>query len=99
MTPLDEIIQEYQSGAYMTTEKLLKAQRELSCHHYEMTKENVEAFRRWNTIKFHFTGSVAAAEVKAHEDVPELRITRKILESIKGVSIAIHSELNHINQD
>lgn len=99
LNKISEIITEYNSGAYLTKERLLVMSRELSTNIYFLTKYNIEAFNDWNTIIYNDEGSVNKATVKADFEVPELRQTRKLLEACKGVSIAINNELKIINND
>jgi len=96
---ISSIIEEYNSGAYLTKERLLVMSRELSTNIYFLTKHNIEAFNDWNAIIYNDEGSVNKATVKADFEVPELRQTRKLLEACKGVSIAINNELKIINND
>lgn len=94
---LDEIadgVEEYESGAWQTKEKLVKIQRSLSSNVYYLTQHNIEAFQNWNSLVHKFSGSNAAGQTYANEEVPELRLTRKILEAAKNVQIAISNELN-----
>lgn len=92
---IDQIISEYESGIFISQEKLHKAQRLLSSNIYYLTKENIEAFQRWNNLVYNYEGSNAKAVTYADNKIPELRITRKILEACKSVSIAMNSELKH----
>lgn len=86
-------VHDYESGAWHTKEKLVLIQRSLSSNVYYLTQHNIEAFQDWNTIKHKFSGSNAAAETYANEEVPELRLTRKIMDAAKNVQIAISNEL------
>lgn len=99
LNKISSIIEEYNSGAYLTKERLLVMSRELSTNIYFLTKHNIEAFNDWNAIIYNDEGSVNKATVKADFEVPELRQTRKLLEACKGVSIAINNELKIINND
>lgn len=99
LNKISSIIEEYNSGAYLTKERLLVMSRELSTNIYFLTKHNIEAFNDWNAIIYKDEGSVNKATVKADFEVPELRQTRKLLEACKGVSIAINNELKIINND
>jgi hypothetical protein len=96
---IEDIITRYQSGEYITKDKLIVLNRELSTNIYRLTKHNIEAFNDFNTIKYNENTSVAKAEIKAHFEVPELRITRKILEACKNVSISINNELSILKRE
>ena len=74
-------------------------QRQLSTSIYHLTKHNIEAFNKWNGIVYNETTSNAKAVTKADYDVPELRMTRKILEAARGVSISMNSELSILKKE
>lgn len=90
---IGDIIDTYESGIYVSTETLVEMQRELSCCHYHLTTLNIEAGQEYNKEMYNFNGSVAAGKIYAENKVPMLRKTRKLLESIKQVLIAMGSEL------
>ena len=95
LTKITDIIETYESGLWVSSDKLMVMQRELSSNMYYLTKHNIEAFNKWNTIVYNFNGSNAKGQTEAFFLVPELRLTRKILEAAKGVSIAMNSELKN----
>lgn len=74
-------------------------QRQLSTSIYHLTKHNIEAFNKWNGIVYNETTSNAKAVTKANYNVPELRMTRKILEAARGVSISMNSELSILKKE
>ena len=92
-------VQEYEGGSGVTKQQLVELQRSLSTNTYYLTQHNIKAFERWNNLKYNFTGSNAAAETFANEQVPELRKTRKILEAVKNVQIAISNEIGIIKNE
>jgi len=96
---ITECVQLYESGTYLTKEKLLDLNRRLSSNIYYLTKHNIEAFEKFNSIIYNSKKSVARATVDAHQEIPELRMTRKILEACKGVSISINNELSIIKNE
>ncbi|MEO0902418.1 MAG: hypothetical protein AAFY00_10495 [Bacteroidota bacterium] len=99
LNELANSVHEYESGAWKSKENLVKIQRSLSSNVYYLTQHNIEAFQHWNKLKFEFKGSNAAAETYAHEEIPELRLTRKILEAAKNVQIAISNEISIIKNE
>lgn len=99
LTKIDDIIITYQSGAWVSSENLRIMLRELVANKYHLTKHNIEAFREWNIIVYNFKGSNAAGETKAHHDIPELRMTRKILEACKDNIMGMQQELSIIKND
>ena len=94
-----KIVVAYESGKYISQEHLIKMQRSLNSCMYHLTIDNVKAFQKWNSLVYLSDKSNAAAKVDADEEVPELRKTRKILDTCKGVSIAINSELQIMKND
>ena len=96
---ITKIVQAYNSGEFITKEKLILMQRSLSSNIYFLTKYNIEAFEQWNSIVYNFKGSNAAGQTEAHENTPELRMTRKILEASKSVSISINNEISIMKKD
>ena len=92
-------IGEYESGAFVTEEKLRELSRDLSSSMYHLTKYNIEAYNKWNSLVFNSDKSVAAAKVEADYKCPELRLTRKILEAARNVAISINSELKIIKDE
>ena len=97
---ITECVQLYESGTYLTKEKLLDLNRRLSSNIYYLTKYNIEAFEKFNSIIYNNKkDSNAKATVIAHQEVPELRHTRKILEACKNVSISINNELSIIKNE
>jgi hypothetical protein len=93
------IIETYESGKFINRDDLVVMNRQLSCNIYYLTKYNVDSFYKYNSIKHNEKTSVAKAEIKANELVPELRMTRKILEAARGVSIAMNNELSIMKRD
>jgi hypothetical protein len=96
---IENVVDQYESGQYNTKEKLIELQRELASNMYWLTVINVNSFTKWNNIVYNHTGSNASGQVKAEKKVPELRITRKILEASKNISIAMSSELGILKND
>lgn len=99
LNKINELIELYESGTWQSTENLRIMQRELSCNIYYLTKHNIEAFNEWNRIVYNETTSNAKAVTKADNQVPELRMTRKILESARGVSISMNSEISILKNE
>jgi hypothetical protein len=96
---ITECVELYESGTYLTKEKLLNLNRRLSSNIYYLTKHNIEAFEKFNSIVYNSNKSVARATCEAHEEIKELRQTRKILEACKNVSISINNELSIIKNE
>lgn len=93
------IIETYESGKFISLDNMREMGRQLSSNIYYLTKHNIEAFEVHNSIVYNETTSNAKAVVKANEEVPELRMTRKILEAARGVSIAMNNELSIMKKE
>ena len=96
---ISDCIDDYESGTYLTKEKLLVLNRRLSSNIYYLKKHNIEELQKFKSIIYNSKGSVARATCEAHEQVPELRMTRKILDSCRNVSISINNELSIIKNE
>lgn len=94
-----EIVELYESGEWIHEEKLRELLRSLSGCHYAITTENINAYKEHNTILYNHDGSVARANIEADNEVPQLRMSRKILESINHVLWSMRSELSIIKSE
>lgn len=95
---ITDIVQEYESGAWASVEKLKELHRVLNSNMYYLTMLQIEYNREWNRIyhvSLHKTN--AAKEKEADERVPELYMCRKILDAARGVSISMGYELKMDN--
>lgn len=101
LATISKIVDDYESGKLLTQEKLTELHRSLSTNVYFLTKENIDAYNTWNTIIYTRPEreSVAAARVRADSKCPELRITRKIMEACKAVSISMQNEIKIMKND
>lgn len=99
LTDIALIIGSYESGEFISQEKLKEFHKQLSIATYRLTVENVQSYQKWNTVVYNLSKikSNAAARVEADESVPELRMSRKILEACKSVSISISNEIKYEN--
>ena len=96
---IDEIIEKYESGAYLTLESLRDLLRALTTSMYFLTKDNIEAHERHNAIQYKHNGSVAGGLIFANEQVPELRQLRKILEAANNVKSSMIMELSILKNE
>lgn len=95
-----EIIDRYESGEWQSLERLKDMLRHLTVYNYHLTKFNVEAYVKFNSIIFNRGNkSVAAAKVEADEQVPELRMLRKIMDAVDQVIWSIRSEISIIKKE
>ncbi len=90
---ITDIISEFKSDKYISDEKLIEMQRGLSYCHFKLTEINVSDGKKYSKIMYEFEGSAAAAKIKAEYEVPELRMTRKLLDTVKQNLIAIGIDL------
>lgn len=94
------IIDTYESGVWKDEEGLIIILRDLSIHNYHLSKHNIEAYQRFNSIVFNRgSKSVASAKVEADEKVPELRMLRKIMDAVNQVIWSIRSEISIIKKE
>jgi hypothetical protein len=88
---ISDIIETYESGAF---KDLHVMHRELTCNMYYLSKEQVEYNVKWNQEYYNHKSNVNAVKVRhADKEVPELYMCRKIMETAKGVSIAMGYEI------
>jgi hypothetical protein len=98
---ISDIIERYRSGEWHTVERLRNLLKELSICHYKLTEINIEAYNDWTAIIYNRDKnvSVASARVKADFECPELRMTRKLLESVKNILMSMQQELSIIKNN
>lgn len=99
LNSITELIEHYESGAWVSVDELRQMLRELTSNIYYLTKEDIEAYRAHNEILHSFDGSVARAQIEADKSIPELRMTRKIIASANRVADAMRSELSIIKNE
>lgn len=99
LTKISDIIETYESGAWVTSDNLRAMLRELSSNHYYLTKINIEAYNEHNAVRFKHDGSVASGLILADKEVPELRMTRKLLDAVDHVLWSMRSELSIIKRE
>ena len=88
---ISDIIETYESGAF---KDLHVMHRELVCNMYYLSKEQVKAHQEWNKQYYLSKETVnAKKERECDKLVPELYLCRKIMETAKGVSIAMGYEI------
>lgn len=88
---ISDIIEVYESGSY---KDLYGMHRELTCNMFFLSKEQVKAHQRWNAAYYNCESTVNAVKERyADKQVTELYMCRKIMETAKGVAIAMGYEL------
>lgn len=88
---ITSIIETYESGAF---KDLHIMHRELTANIFYLSREQVQAHQRWNAQYYKSEEKTnAGKERECDKLVPELYMCRKILETAKGVSIAMGYEI------
>ena len=96
---VNELINEYESNSWKTLEKLRIMHRKLVFLNHQLVGYNVEFFREYNAIQYNHKGSVSSGKIIADEKVPELRISRKIMDSIDNVLWSMRSEISSLKKE
>lgn len=96
---ISNLIETYESGVWKSIEDLRIMQRELTANNYYLTKHNIEYFQKYNAVQYKHKGSVSAGKILAEEQVPELRMIRKIMEATENVMWSMRSEISIIKKE
>ncbi len=99
LNKITSIIETYESGVWVSADNLRVMLRELTANNYYLTKYNIEYFQKYNAIQYKHKGSVASGKILAEEQIPELRIIRKIMEATENVMWSMKSELSIIKNE
>ena len=88
---ISSIIETYDGGSYRD---LAVMHRKLTCNMFYLSKNQVEFNQKWNEEYYNHQSAVnAVCERYADKAVPELYLCRKLMETAKGVSIAMGYEI------
>ena len=88
---ITSIIDTYESGVF---KDLHIMHRQLTCNLYYLSQEQVKAHQEWNRQYYLSKATTnAGKERECDKLVPELYLCRKIMETAKGVSIAMGYEI------
>lgn len=96
---ITEIVESYEAGEWKSTDDLRMMQRELTANNYYLTKHNIDYFQKYNAIQYKHKGSVSSGKILAEEQVPELRMIRKIMEATENVMWSMRSEISIIKKE
>jgi hypothetical protein len=99
LNKITDLIETYESGAWQTPDALREMLRELTANYYYLTKHNIEAYQKYNEVQYKHKGSVSAGKILADEQVPELRMLRKVMEATQHVIWSMRSELSIIKNE
>ena len=88
---ISDIVEAYETGQY---KDLHVMHRQLNCNIFFLSKEQVKYNVLWNQEYYKHKSTVNAVKAR-HADitVPELYLCRKIIDTAKGVSIAMGYEI------
>ena len=93
------IITTYESGEWKSSDSLRIMLRKLTSNYYYLTKYNIEFHEQHNAVQYKHKGSVSAGLILANEQIPELRMLRKIMDSTQHVIWSMRSELSIIKSE
>lgn len=99
LADISDVIDQYDSSTYLKPESLLEALRTLSRGIYHLTVIHTQAGTAHNEIQHNFSGSAARGLIEADNEVPEYRISRKILEACNRVQSAMIMELSIMKKE
>lgn len=99
LTKISNLVETYESGVWVSADNLRVMLRELTTNYYHLTKYNIEYFQKYNAMQYKHKGSVSSGKVLAEEQVPELRMIRKIMEATENVMWSMKSELSIIKKE
>ena len=96
---LTDAIQEYESGTYLTKERLRELLRTITGQIYFLTQYQIEAKNAHNSFLHEWGGPVTRGEIFAHQEIPELYMLRHILRSAQNVVQSIIMEISILNKE
>jgi hypothetical protein len=96
---ITNLVDTYESGTWQSTDNLRIMLRELTANYYHLTKHNIEAYQLHNAVQYKHKGSVSSGLILADEQVPELRMLRKIMEATQHVIWSMRSEISIIKNE
>ena len=99
LNKISTIIDNYEQGMWVSCDNLRVLLRELSANYYYLTKYNIEAHAQHNAVQYKHKGSVSSGLILANEQVPELRMLRKIMDSTQHVIWSIRSEISILKNE
>ena len=99
LNKIDTIIQDYESGAWISAEDLRVMLRELTANLYYLSKYNIEYHEEHNAVQYKHKGSVSSGLILANEQFPQLRMLRKITEAANNVSRSMTMELSILKSE
>jgi len=99
LATITTIIQTYESGEWQSSDSLRIMLRKLSSNYYYLTKYNIEFHEKHNAVQYKHKGSVSGGLILANEQIPELRMLRKIMDSTQHVIWSMRSELSIIKNE
>lgn len=99
LADLSNVVDQYDSGTYLSPESLLEALRTLTGGIYHLTVIHTKASEEHNAIQYNFNGSAARGLIEADFVIPEYKMTRKILDTCNRVQSAMIMELSIMKKE
>ena len=93
------IIDTYHSITIKSGEALSELLKNLTCELFYLEKYRSEYHEKYNNILYSRTGSVAAAQVQAEKEVPELYMLRRIMNAAYRCVDALRSNISYIKKE
>ena len=97
LNKISDIITAFKSDEYISDERLMMMHRGLSYCHFKLTEVNVKSGEDYAKIMYEFEGTASKAKIEAEHKIPELRKTRKLLDTVKQNLIHISASLKNNN--
>ncbi len=99
LASLTNVIDEYDSNTYLTHARLLEALKRLSRAMYHLSVIHTQAGVSHNSIQYNFNGAISRGLIEADYEVPEYKMTRKILDTANRVHSAMIMELSILKRE
>ena len=99
LSNITEIVIDWENGGGVTLEQLRSMLRLLSSNLYHLQGYNTTFHQQHNAVQYKHKGSVSGGLILANEQCPELRMTRKIIESANRVQSSIMMEISILKNE
>ena len=86
------VVNDYDSSTYIPLEKLTTMLRTLTGAMYHLSVIHTQAGVSHNSIQYNFNGAISRGLIEADYEVPEYKMTRKILDAIMtNTSLSVYN--------
>jgi len=96
---ITQIIEDYESGTYLTTDALRSCLKSLTANVYYLTQYKIKYKNKHNEVRYKNKKSLGFGEILAHEQYPELYQARYIIRTAQNVIQSIIMELSIIKHE